>query len=254
MSLTRQMVIDALLQHPKGLTNVALAAHFNTTTSKMATRMKQHYDSGHVTRVANAHTPSGIPIYTYTVAPGVTPSMYKAERLSQREPDKKTVRAPLENDEMAGLVKRLAEGLASQISAQVMVELHSRLQHDLASIIPTKVALPELPALIHPPAPSEPPREKKHKVLVMGLLPQQAGLISQEFGDVFSLNFWKNESHSALRNMAGAADTVMAMAGFVSHADVEAVEAVRKAKPAWVNGGMTSLRTALTELYVREQP
>ena len=246
----REDVLKWMSHFPAGVTNAQAAAEFDVTTPNMATRMKQYFDKGYITREVGGFTATKATIYRYKLVKDVTPDMPKSERVSKRDNGKTTVRVASDNGEMTELVKRLADGLASQIAAQVIVSLQGQLQNQLAAIIPPKVEVPKLPPLIHPPSVQEEVKQVKRKVLILGLLPQQAGMISEEFGEVFDLHFWKNESHSMLRNMVRNANSVLYMTGVIGHSDIECVESVHGDKPVPINGGMTGLRTALTTLYV----
>lgn len=90
---------------------------------------------------------------------------------------------------------------------------------------------------------------RKPTVLVAGLLPSQAGFISQEFGEVFDLRFFDASANlQQLKDMAKV-DYAFTFTGKISHGVEEAIMA--KGTPVRrCPGGMTMLREKLTELYL----
>ena len=93
------------------------------------------------------------------------------------------------------------------------------------------------------------PKVSKKRVLIAGLLPQQAGMIQSEFGEVFDLAFWKDESLQALKHRAEAAQVTITFTSKIGHAAESAIKATSTEYHRCV-GGMTSLRDMLTRMYV----
>ncbi len=92
-------------------------------------------------------------------------------------------------------------------------------------------------------------RVRKPKVCIVGLLPQQAGIISSEFGIEFDLDFWKDGGSKNLRDLSKTCDYVLAMTNFISHDTISAIKATN-GNLRYVSGGMSSLKDELTKLYV----
>ena len=89
---------------------------------------------------------------------------------------------------------------------------------------------------------------QKTKVLVVGLLPQQAGLIQQEFGDKFNMDFCEATTASGkLRSQVLASDIVVTMTKFISHShqDITLSAGGNLRRCA---GGLSQLRAILTEV------
>lgn len=87
------------------------------------------------------------------------------------------------------------------------------------------------------------------RVLIAGLLPQQAGMIQSEFGEVYDLSFWKDESLRALKSRAESAEVTITFTSKIGHAAENAIKATNTEYRRCV-GGMTSLRDMLTRMYV----
>lgn len=90
------------------------------------------------------------------------------------------------------------------------------------------------------------------KVLVVGLLPQQAGLIQTEFGDVFELDFFKEGRPHILSTAVAMSDCTVLMTSKVSHWMSDTVK--RSVRVLYCNGGMSQLRDTLTTLYLEAHP
>ena len=249
--MTRDELLAAIRNTDKA-TNAALAAEFGCTPAYMATRTKQLFDKGYVTREIAGRTATGSDIYGYKAHNGVTPTMNKRERLTtvrQRRDNSKTSQSA-QSDDITSMIQNIGNALAKQIVAQVALNLQPLLQRELAQVIPQQpVEIPQLDvkALISTQT-AQPKRERLPTVGIVGLLPQQAGLIATEFGEVFDLRFWNNESNSSLKSMGIACEVVLCTK-WCSHSTTETLASVG-ANWRKVTGGMNELRTTLTALYV----
>ena len=248
--MTRDDILAAIRKNDKA-TNVALAAEFGCTPACMATRTKQLFDKGYVTREIVGRTPTGIDIYGYKAHNGVTPTMNKRERLTtvrQRRDNGKTSQSA-QSDDITSMIQNIGNALAKQIVAQVALNLQPLLQRELAQVIPQQpVEIPQLDVKALISTQTAPKRERLSTVGIVGLLPQQAGLIATEFGEVFDLRFWNNESNSSLKSMGIACEVVLCTK-WCSHSTTETLASVG-ANWRKVTGGMNELRTTLTALYV----
>ncbi len=255
--MTRDDILAAIRKNDKA-TNAALAAELGTTPSDMATRTKQLFNKGYVTREIVGRTLTGLDVYGYRVHNKVTPTMNKRERLTtvrERRDNGKTSPSA-QSDDIASMIQNIGNALAKQIVAQVAINLQPLLQRELAQVIPQQpVEIPQQPveipqldvkALIS--TQTAPKRERLPTVGIVGLLPQQAGLIATEFGEVFDLRFWNNESNSSLKSMGIACEVVLCTK-WCSHSTTETLASVG-ANWRKVTGGMNELRTTLTALYV----
>ena len=248
--MTRDELLAAIRNTDKA-TNAALAAEFGCTTASMATRTKQLFDKGYVTREIVGRTATGSDIYGYKAHNGVTPTMNKRERLTtvrQRRDNGKTSQSA-QSDDITSMIQNIGNALAKQIVAQVALNLQPLLQRELAQVIPQQpVEIPQLDVKALISTQTAPKRERLPTVGIVGLLPQQAGLIATEFGEVFDLRFWNNESNSSLKSMGIACEVVLCTK-WCSHSTTETLASVG-ANWRKVTGGMNELRTTLTALYV----
>ena len=248
--MTRDELLAAIRNTDKA-TNTALAAKLGCTTASMATRTKQLFDKGYVTREIVGRTPTGSDIYGYKAHNGVTPTMNKRERLTtvrQRRDNGKTSQSA-QSDDITSMIQNIGNALAKQIVAQVALNLQPLLQRELAQVIPQQpVEIPQLDVKALISTQTAPKRERLPTVGIVGLLPQQAGLIATEFGEVFDLRFWNNESNSSLKSMGIACEVVLCTK-WCSHSTTETLASVG-ANWRKVTGGMNELRTTLTALYV----
>ena len=248
--MTRDELLAAIRNTDKA-TNTALAAEFGCTPAYMATRTKQLFDKGYVTREIAGRTATGCDIYGYKAHNGVTPTMNKRERLTtvrQRRDNGKTSQSA-QSDDITSMIQNIGNALAKQIVAQVAINLQPLLQRELAQVIPQQpVEIPQLDVKALISTQTAPKRERLPTVGIVGLLPQQAGLIATEFGEVFDLRFWNNESNSSLKSMGIACEVVLCTK-WCSHSTTETLASVG-ANWRKVTGGMNELRTTLTALYV----
>jgi DNA-binding Lrp family transcriptional regulator len=95
--------------------------------------------------------------------------------------------------------------------------------------------------------------EKKpmRSILIVGLLPAQAGQIQAEFHDCFDLRFWKDESADRLKAMAQSADLAITFTSKIGHWVEEIIQSSH-VQLIRAPGGMTRLREILTEVYAKE--
>lgn len=138
-------------------------------------------------------------------------------------------------EDLDGALRLLAGALAARFLDHLQVEL-------------TRQANVRLPAIVETASQGH-LRAKLPRVLILGLKPNQAGLIDQEFGNCFDLRFWKDEGITKLDAMARNADHIVAMTGFISHPQEAHVKSYRGYLRQ--GGGMDGLRETLTRLYVQ---
>jgi hypothetical protein len=106
------------------------------------------------------------------------------------------------------------------------------------------------PVLHTPPAPVVQPTQPK--ILIVGLIPNQAGIINAEFHEAFDIRFAEAETPSKrLEAMADDCDRVIIMANFISHS----VQDTLKKHPGFerMHGGLTRVKDRLTELFIASE-
>ena len=253
MNLTER-IIACVEDHP-GATTGQVAEMLQHQRASINPMMSQLAKKGRLTRTLLGHTPSNIAFYGYWPATAqlsnvqesvscVQESAPKA-RKPRKAPNPSRTQTNATTLDLNTLVEDLATSLADTLAQQVAAKLKDRLMAQLATQLP---ALAAPPPQIHAPIINE-PRASKPKVLIAGLLPQQAGMIQSEFGEVFDLAFWKDESLQALKHRAEAAQVTITFTSKIGHAAESAIKATSTEYHRCV-GGMTSLRDKLTRMYV----
>ena len=253
MNLTER-IIACVEDHP-GATTGQVAEMLQHQRASINPMMSQLAKKGRLTRTLLGHTPSNIAFYGYWPATAqlsnvqesvsnVQESAPKARKRRKASTPSRT-RTNATTLDLNALVENLATSLADTLAQQVAAKLKDRLMAQLATTLP---ALAAPPPQIHAPIINE-PRAHKPKVLIAGLLPQQAGMIQSEFGEVFDLAFWKDESLHALKSRAESAEVTITFTSKIGHAAESAIKTTSTEYHRCV-GGMTSLRDMLTRMYV----
>ena len=248
--MTRDELLAAI-RNTDVATNRTLCTQFNCTIGYMATRTKQLFDKGYVTREIVGRTPTGTDIYGYKAHNGVTPTMNKRERLTTVRPrrDNGKTSQPIQSDDIASMIQNLGNALAKQIVAQVALSLQPMLQRELAAVIPEQpVEIPQLVVKALISTQTAPKRERLTKVGIVGLFPQNAGVISTEFHDKFDLKFWDGGSNSSLKSLGISCEYVLCTK-WCGHKHVETLKSVG-ANTRFLPGGMEQLRETLVNLYL----
>ena len=248
--MTRDDILAAIRKNDKA-TNTALAAEFGCAPAYMATRTKQLFDKGYVTREIVGRTATGSDIYGYKAHNGVTPTMNKRERLStvRERVDNDRTPQPTQPDDIATMIQNIGNTLAKQIVAQVALNLQPLLQRELAQVIPQQpVEIPQLDVKALISTQTAPKRERLTKVGIVGLLPQNAGVISTEFHDKFDLKFWDGGSNSSLKSLGISCEYVLCTK-WCGHKHVETLKSVG-ANTRFLPGGMESIRETLINMYL----
>ena len=251
MNLTER-IIACIEDHP-GATTAQVTEMLQHQRASINPMMSQLAKKGRLTRTLLGHTPSNIAFYGYWPASkqlsNVQESVSKAHKHRAKLAPSRTQTNPATLD-LNALVEDLATSLADTLAQQVAAKLKDRLMAQLATQLPTLAAPPPQ---IHAPIINEPKTIKK-RVLIAGLLPQQAGMIQSEFGEVFDLMFWKDGGLHALKHRAESAQVTITFTSKISHAAENAIKTT-STEYHRCGGGMTSLRDMLTRMYVEnDQP
>ena len=231
MNFTKQRVLDAVARYP-GLTTPELARHIPEVKPQTLASALCYARKRGLVAFTEFRSFTNRPTYRH-YPKGGTPSTHLTENRQ----------APLALPEPPPALS--LDSMADQLVAVVLGPLMSLVENKLKAELPRRME-----ALVASALPA-PPKPKKLKVCIVGLLPQQAGFISQEFGDVFDLSFWKDDDPKRLRAYAKGCDVLYGMADFISHSHHDLV-AAGGGKLIPVHGGMTSLRDVLTKRYVED--
>ena len=241
--------IEAFVAANPGATSSQVASSVGMQHNNAAAALAYLIKQGRLSREQAGHTISNVLFYAYH--PAIHKPSENVARASENVAKRRKAPTPSRTRtnpttlDLNALVEDLATSLADTLAQQVAAKLKDRLMAQLATQLP---ALAAPPPQIHAPIVNEPKVSKK-RVLIAGLLPQQAGMIQSEFGEVFDLSFWKDESLRALKSRAESAEVTITFTSKIAHAAEDAIKTTSTEYHRCV-GGMTSLRDMLTRMYV----
>ena len=241
--------IEAFVAANPGATSAQVASSVGLEHKNAGAALAYLAKKGRLSREQAGHTITNVPFYSYY--PAEAKPSENVARASENVAKRRKASTPSRTRtnatalDLNALVENLATSLADTLAQQVAAKLKDRLMAQLATQLP---ALAAPPPQIHAPIINE-PRASKPKVLIAGLLPQQAGMIQSEFGEVFDLAFWKDESLQALKARAESSEVTITFTSKIGHAAENAIKTTRTEYHRCV-GGMTSLRDMLTRMYV----
>ncbi|MBF3820789.1 hypothetical protein ISF98_05580 [Burkholderia pseudomallei] len=134
---------------------------------------------------------------------------------------------------IAGMLLR---SIGEQLQDSIMQRITEALGH-----ITVSAPLPEGATRLH-----AAPRERKPRVLVVGLVRQQEDDVTRSLGELFNLQYARVEHGDNLEDKARGADLVVLMTKFISHKHQEIVRRVNE-HIVYRNGGVTELKRWLTQ-------
>lgn len=264
----RTQIREYLKEHPGAeASDVGKALGFpgtkaNTELSNMATRGLG------VKREELRRGPSNLPIYGYWIDTTWVP--WARSRKPKAAPQKKVKSVirqvdsaiPLTLPAMDEALRNISASIADALFSNIKAELLARLAH-LPDALPVQKeqlmqpisnqpvsnaqCLP-LPALL----PAKTESIKRPKILITGLLPQQAGTLSQAFGERLDLTFWKDGNYKQLRQLAVSNELVLIHTGHDSHSTQETVKSAG-GNYRLVSGGVTALAKELHRIISQEE-
>lgn len=250
-----------------GKTNNEIAAALGIEPQRVAAltgQMSKRTPAGKSPRVIRrptAETANKIqPVYTHFVADEKQAEKDLNESEAETKVALETVKAK-SGTSIESLIDEIAKKIANNITASIGKHLVSQLravlpesqdqQFDLVqylknAIVPAEMAQAVTTGQVVPPS-VEKKRTRLPKIVVCGLLPQQAGMINSEFGGVYDLSFWKEEGIDKLKSLCRNSDHVITFSGKLPHHVENTVKSVG-AQFSRVMGGMTELRRVLNGL------
>lgn len=254
-----QLIRDYINAHP-GVSNAVIAKALKLPSKVVATQTGQMALRGKLTRKESEI--KGGKLYLYYSPAAFTPSATAAvdtpKAAEPAEPAEPAIaKVTRITPEVAvksldavvdELVEEMAETLAGALTERLKAKLTLKLREHLPDALPH---LDLVAPTLHVEAPA---KAHKMKVGITCLLPNQAGMIQQEFGDTFDLKFWnaKNgDGHRQLKALGDGCEVVFWNCGFSSQSD-ERLLRNTGVKVINFGGGMTQLRTLLTELYAQK--
>lgn len=216
-----------------------------------------------VRREVVRRSPTNLPIYGYFIDPEWVP--WARSRKAKATPQKKAksvthlvksavlpVTSGLD-DALRSISSSIADALFNNIKADLMARLahlpdalpapkeDSPMRNVTVPVpVPASAALPPLANIF----PAKEAPAKRPKILITGLLPQQAGTLAQAFGERLDLTFWKDGNYKQLRQLAVSNELVLIHTGHDSHSTQETVKSAG-GNYRLVSGGVTALAKEL---------
>jgi hypothetical protein len=171
----------------------------------------------------------------------------------QPTPPRTAVTLPFAAPALAGMdgLDGMARLIGRRIATLMIEAMRAEIEEQLASFsngLVEKWANEVVAPSIHP-AQQAKASPRKPTVLIAGLLPMQAGLISSEFSEVFDLRFFDSEGSLQKLKSMSKVDHAFTFTSKISHAVEEVIRATGTPVQR-CSGGMTMLREKLTSLYV----
>jgi hypothetical protein len=157
--------------------------------------------------------------------------------------------------EPVGAIERMARLMGRRIARIMMEALQSEIEEQLEAMgndLIEKWAEESLKPVIRR-THTQPLRPNKPKVLIAGLLPAQAGMIVDEFSEVFDLRFYMtDENLKKLAKMLPGVDHFVTFTSKIEHQTEKTAQSMG-IPIIRCSGGMTMLRQKLEELYINEK-
>lgn len=247
MSELRSKVAEVMKQHP-GLGLIELGHKLKMKANAVDYQAKQLMKAGKARR---ERAPEGL-AYVWYYDENATPM--KVSRTAQKNavqkaapillpipvpserPPEKTEKPTSLDILVAQFVSSLAGAVIERMKPLIVAELGQHVQG-----LTQEIAHMMLPSA---------PKEKLKRIFIGGLLPEQAGMLKQEFKDVADLRFANVEEGSNLwKSNAATAEHTILMVNFISHKHQDWVESAG-AVPILISGGLTKLRDKVMELVL----
>ncbi|MBK3333518.1 DUF2325 domain-containing protein [Burkholderia pseudomallei] len=142
---------------------------------------------------------------------------------------------------IGALGTRIAGMLLRSIGEQLQDSIMQRITEALGHMAMPPAPLPEGVTRLH-----AAPRDRKPRVLVVGLIRQQEDDLRHALGEILRLDFSKADDHSMLEDKARNADLVVLMTKFISHKHQDTVKRVNE-HYVYRNGSVSELKRWLTQ-------
>lgn len=270
--------IHDLLQERSGLDAIAVAQALDLPATTAAARLSEMASRGLVSRKVGGRSAAGRQLYVYGPAPADSPVVAKFRAApSAGRVRKPRAAAPVVSEAPAPVatpapalapvaaapsLDALVDSLAAHITAQVMQRVHTRLAAMAAPYAepqppadPPSVDVSAALQTLTAPTTTQPAASKLPRVGVIGLLPNQCGVVATEFGSCMDLEFWNDANGDGRRQLEGLSkrcEIVFVHIRHTSHS-VEELLKFHGANYRRVGGGVTALKEAMTEYFVNRK-
>lgn len=233
-----QAIRDFVRANP-GCTSIDIAKAIGCDTARASARMSMLAKAGEATSTVGSHTLSKRPVHLWTMTAATQPS--KREYVS----------SPKVESSLDALIESMAEGLV----AALVTKVKAKLPVALAGVSPathlTMLTAPQeivASVVLPPPEPAPEARTVKPRIGVVGLLPQQAGILQEKFGQHIDLVFWKDDGNAKLKAMAEGCEVVFLHTRHCSHANDQMLK-LYKANIRRVTGGVSNMELTIRAYF-----
>ncbi len=272
---TRDAILKYLSEHDK-VTSPEIAQGVGRPTTTVQPALTYLYREGRITRTCENITliHGNGPRYRYGLLPGPlvkTGNLHESGQSKPKQGKPKQPRIkqdnPAHGDKVDTVLCGMFDQIATDIAQQIVGKVKERIAVELMRLTPTPpeapvtpvslesvtngIAKPSVDALRSRGEATTLPAPRLLRILVTGLLPQQAGMIQSEFNDCFDIRFWNNQNgdgFDSLKSLCKSSDAVFFHTSHSSHG-VESAARQHAVRFIRVPGGMTQMRAALTEFY-----
>lgn len=249
----KQTILDYLADHA-GSTVVEIAKGTGIPASTVSPSTTLLFQKGRVERTVHQLSASNNPSYAYSL------SAVKIEETKPRRQVKSGKSRSKVDISMSAMLNQIAADIAQQIVGRVK----DHIALELTSLIPdafvpatqsleTVISNASKPSVedLRKRAVATLPAPRLKRVLVCGLMPQQAGLIQSEFNDCLDVRFWNDANGDGLDSLKGLCKSSDAVFLHTNHSSHKVDTTLRQLASRFVRvtGGMTQMREALTEFY-----
>lgn len=237
----REVLASASEENPMSSKEVGAKVGLNATSAGVRLSGMLYAKKHRVARVEIGRSATNQPRYGYWLMKTPPPKVLTG--VDKKEKPVKSAGAL--DDMVSSFVDQFADSLVTALVQTLKPRIEAKLRE----------ALPQALPQIAPPTQQQTvvlSTSHKRKIGVAGLLPQQAALISQEFGDTFDLRFWNGDTGGGIKQLKSlgiGCEVVYFNTGFCSHS-MEATLRSVGAKVVNFGGGMTQLRNLLTKYYL----
>ena len=192
-----------------------------------------------------------------------TPVKVVAEQLIQAPVQSQEIVQPVQSQEivqpvqaqlvvdfnLSELVDSIAVSISNALSPVLKVRLAAVVESEIKSVMG---AIPDQLATSVAIAKEQPKVYKKPQIVIVGLLPNQVQMIHNEFKNELALEFVAADHALGhrMKSLCVSSEAILIMTGFISHS-VEDIIKSRNGNLIRVSGGMSTLRTELTRIYLR---
>lgn len=254
VSVSDQEILQFVKNHPK-CSYIEIATHFKASHSSIFAKTKKLCEDGLLVscRVLSDRSVRSRTVFRLSDA-GVLKTTHVAERkeIIPAKPEEPVSKSPKPNSNSINVVvddiaRVLVDAIISRAKELLAVEL-TKIMPDVKQ--PSLSNLPTIDELFARFKDRVEEKSTKTKITIVGLMPNQAGVISRDLGDVFDLQFWNDDDgFDKLKAMCKGSKKVLLHTKHTSHSIQDTIKSTG-AELVLVGGGVTQMIDCLTSIFV----